>query len=110
MKKEIKKYLFDIMNSAEEINSYTNNFSFTDYSSNKLVQRAVERNFEIIGEALNALKFNHTEFMNNISEYQRIIGFRNILIHGYSEIDEKIVWDAIQKHLPILINEITSYL
>jgi len=110
MKKEIKKYLFDIMSSAEEINSYTNNFTFTDYSSNKLVQRAVERNFEIIGEALNAIKYNYSDLINKISDYQRIIGFRNILIHGYSEIDEKIVWDAIQKHLPILIKEISPHL
>ena len=44
--------------------------------------------------------------MEGISEYHRIIVFRNILAHGYDAIDEKIVWDAVKIHSPVLVKEI----
>jgi len=71
-----------------------------------MVQRAVEREFEIIGEALNRIKKVDPELLEHVSAYHRIIGFRNILAHGYDIIDEKLVWDAINKHLPVLVQEI----
>ena len=71
-----------------------------------MIQRAVEREFEIIGEALNRIKKVDPELLEQVSAYHRIIGFRNILAHGYDIIDEKLVWDAINKHLPVLVQEI----
>ena len=65
-----------------------------------------EREFEIIGEALNRIKREDPELLENVSEHHKIIGFRNILAHGYDKIDEIIVWTAITEHLPILMTEV----
>jgi uncharacterized protein with HEPN domain len=48
--------------------------------------------------------------LNNISEYRKIIGFRNVLVHGYDAIDDQIVWDTIQQHLPVLKQEVEELL
>ena len=75
-----------------------------------MTQRAIERDFEIICEALNRTRKIDEEAIEGISEYQRIIGFRNILIHGYDIVDERIVWNAITNHLPILVKDIERLL
>jgi len=106
MNDDIRKSLFDFILASEDITSFTKGLCFSDYLNNKMVQKAVEREFEIIGEALNRIKKIDSEILENISEYHRIIGFRNILIHGYDIVDEKLVWDATKKHLLILVNEI----
>jgi len=81
-----------------------------EYQNNAVTKRAVERDFEIIGEALNRIKNTDDELLEQISEHHRIIGFRNILIHGYDIVDEAIVWQAVTNHLPILIGEIKEIL
>lgn len=106
MNDEIRKSLFDVILASEDIEKFTKGLDFSDYSKNKMAQRAVEREFEIIGEALNRAKRMNPEMLENISEYHRIIGFRNILAHGYDIIEEKLVWDAVNIHLPILVKEI----
>ncbi len=108
MNDEIRKFLFDVLLASEDITKFTEDLDFSAYLKNKMVQRAVEREFEIIGEALNRIKKAYPELLEHVSEYQRIIGFRNILAHGYDMIDEKLVWDAINKHLPVLVKEINK--
>lgn len=80
------------------------------YQNKTVTKRAVERDFEIIGEALNRIRNTDEELLGKISEHHRIIGFRNILIHGYDIVDETIVWQAATNHLPILISEIKQLL
>ncbi len=106
MNDDIRKFLFDVLLASEDISSFTEGLDLSAYLKNKMVQKAVEREFEIIGEALNRIKKAEPELLEHVSEYHRIIGFRNILAHGYDIIDEKLVWDAINKHLPILVEEI----
>lgn len=106
MNDEIRKNFFDIIQAAEEIRTFVSGMNFTAYQNSPIAQRAVERDFEIIGEALNRIKVTDDEILENISEYRRIIGFRNILIHGYDIVDDIIVWKAIENHLPILEKEI----
>lgn len=65
----------------------------------------MERKFEIIGEALIRVKRLDISALDHISEHDRIIGFRNVISHGYDAIDTEIVWDAIQNHLPTLKRE-----
>lgn len=106
MNDEVKKNLIDIIQSAQEIQSFVNGMDFEEYRNHSVTKRAVERDFEIIGEALNRIKKADSELVERISEHRRIIGFRNILIHGYDIVDEAIVWQAVVKHLPVLVREI----
>jgi len=110
MKDETRKNLIDILQAAEEIENFVSGIKFETYQTTPVVKRAVERNFEIIGEALNRIKYIDDELLKKISEHHRIIGFRNILIHGYDIVDEAIVWQAVTNHLPILVREIKEIL
>jgi len=110
MNNETRKNLVDVLQAAEEIQDFVQAMDFRAYRNNPVTQRAVERDFEIIGEALNRIKYTDNELLEKISEHQRIIGFRNILIHGYDIVDEAIVWQAVTNHLPLLIKEVKEIL
>ncbi|MHC4203857.1 MAG: HepT-like ribonuclease domain-containing protein [Planctomycetota bacterium] len=110
MKDETRKNLIDILQATEEIQDFVHGMDFKAYQKKPVIKRAVERDFEIIGEALNRIKNTNYEILEKITEHHRIIGFRNILIHGYDVVDEAIVWQAVKKHLPILLREITELL
>jgi uncharacterized protein with HEPN domain len=110
MKDEIRKNLYDILHAAEEIETFTHNTDYQAYKYSPITQRAVERDFEIIGEALNRIKRIDDDILEAVSEYHRIIGFRNILIHGYDTVDDLIMWNAVTNHLPVLIEEIRNLL
>jgi len=84
MNDETRKNLIDILQATEEIQDFVCGMDFKAYKNNSVTKRAVERDFEIIGEALNRIKYTDNELLEKISEHHRIIGFRNILIHGYS--------------------------
>jgi len=110
MNDETRKNLIDVLQAIEEIQDFVCGMDFKAYQNNSVTKRAVERDFEIIGEALNRIKYTDNELLEKISEHQRIIGFRNILIHGYDIVDEAIVWQAVTNHLPILIGEVKEIL
>uniref|UniRef100_A0A831X8P9 DUF86 domain-containing protein n=1 Tax=Thermorudis peleae TaxID=1382356 RepID=A0A831X8P9_9BACT len=95
---------------AELIASFTAGKTFADYEVDALLRSAVERQFEIIGEALARLARLDETLASRISEYRRIIAFRNILIHGYADVDHHIVWDIIESKLPTLRREVTTLL
>jgi len=73
-----------------------------------MLRRAVEREFEIIGEAVS--KINQIDPTIELSAKKQIIGMRNRVIHGYDKVDNEIVWGAIIKHLPVLKTEISDLL
>jgi uncharacterized protein with HEPN domain len=91
--------LEDIIESIENINSYTNNFTLALFLTDRKTQDAVARNFEIIGEAV-ARMSNEFKKLNEHIAWQYLKDFRNILIHAYEIIDYSLVWDTIQKELP----------
>jgi uncharacterized protein with HEPN domain len=88
----------------------SNDRTVEDYNTDRMLRQAIERNFEIIGEALNRLSKIDHQLLLRISDYQRIISFRNILIHGYDAILGERVWDAVQNHLPNLMTEVEELL
>lgn len=109
MDNEIKKYLFDIQESISSIQKYIGNKrDFKTYLAEKMLRRAVEREFEIIGEALSRIE--KLDSTIEISGKRQIIGMRNRVIHGYDKIDNEIVWGIIVRHLPILKIEIDNLL
>jgi len=109
MKREIKKYLFDIMVSINSINDYLGTTkNFFEYQNNKLLRRGVEREIEIIGEAMSRiLKIDPTI---NIKNTRQIVDTRNWVIHGYDKVDDVVIWGIISKHLPELKKEVNHYL
>ena len=109
MDKGIKKYLFDIQESVASIHKYLGDKrDFNDYLADKMMRRAIEREFEIIGEAMSRIE--KLDPLIEISSKRRIIGMRNRVIHGHDKIDNEIVWGTIVRHLPTLKTEIDSLL
>jgi uncharacterized protein with HEPN domain len=110
MRLRSKKYLEDVRMAAEAIFEFTGGRKLDEYSRDMMFRSAVERQFEIIGEALNQLSRFDIQTVSRIDEYQEIISFRNKLIHGYDLIEDKIVWDAIKKQLPALHKRVVELL
>jgi uncharacterized protein with HEPN domain len=109
MQHKIFKYLYDIQLSIESIESYIgNNRNFNEYLENKMLRRAVEREFEIIGEALNQI--NKIDNSLEISFQKQIINLRNRVIHSYDNVDDEVIWGIIVRHLPVLKTEIEKLL
>ena len=100
MRPESRKYLYDICHAAEMLTRFTEGKTFEDYSQDDMLRSAVERQFKVIGETLNQLPKIDVETASQIDSYQRIIAFRNILIHGYAQVDDRIVWGLLQTRLP----------
>ncbi len=109
MELEIKKSLYDIRESIDSIENYLGfKRDFNVYRSDKMLRRAIEREFEIIGEAMSRIE--KIDSTINISSKKRIISMRNRVIHGYDKIDNEIIWGTIVRHLPTLKSEIESLL
>ena len=103
---DILKHLYDIKEAASEIRQFVEGKTFQNYDEDELLQSGVERKFEIIGEALNRIKKDDPNVLENIRESRSIISFRNILIHGYDAVDNKIVRGIIEEDLDNLIEDI----
>ena len=110
MRLEAKKYLYDIRQAADLLAAFTAGRVFADYEADAMLRAAVERQFEIIGEALAQLARLDEGLALRISEHRRIIAFRNILIHGYVDVDDRLVWDIIETRLPALRREVAALL
>jgi len=104
------KLLFDVLDSGQSIQQWCVGRTFADYESDRLFRRAVEREFEIIGEALNPLRLADPETAARITDLARIVGFRNRIIHGYDSIDDAAVWGILASYLPQLLLEVADLL
>ena len=110
MKLETAKYLWDIRRAAGLLVEFTRGKTFADYEGDVMLRSAVERQFTIIGEAMNGLARIDEATAGRITHYQRIIAFRNVLIHGYATADNQEVWDVIDADIPTLIREVDGLL
>jgi len=110
MNDRTRKLLFDVLDSARSIRDWCAGRSFADYETDRQFRRAVEREFEIIGEALNRLDHDDPETAERIPELGRIVGFRNRIIHGYDAVDNATVWGIIESHLPVLQAQVEALL
>ncbi len=104
------KLLWDARAAAERIARFTADRSFDDYLNDEMMRGAVERQFEIIGEALGSLRRIDAELAAVIPDIGRIIAFRNVLIHGYATIDDALVWGVVEGELPQLIQALAQML
>lgn len=83
---------------------------FSDYKADELLRAAVERQFEIVGEALTQLNKIDPAAAAALPDCKRIIAFRNILIHGYASVDDQIVWGVVEGSLPSLMADLRNLL
>jgi len=104
------KWLYDINLAIEEIESFLedNGNTFEAYKNNLLLKKAIERNLEIIGEAVNRIVKQYPEI--TIENARSIIGLRNFIIHSYDNITDETIWAIIINHMPKLKQEVIKFL
>jgi uncharacterized protein with HEPN domain len=102
--------LWDAKDAADAIADMTSGKTFEQLIGDIVLRSAVERQFEIVGEALARLARVDESTAQLIPNLPRIIAFRNILVHGYAEIDHARVWLVIEKHLPRLRDTLSELL
>jgi uncharacterized protein with HEPN domain len=107
---EARKYLFDIAEACSLIADFTMGKSFDDYIADAMLRSAVERQFEIAGEALSQLLQLAPELIGRITDARRIVAFRNRLIHGYASVADEVVWGIVERNLTVLRNEAAALL
>ncbi|MFA6566671.1 MAG: HepT-like ribonuclease domain-containing protein [Victivallales bacterium] len=107
---EVCKYLYDIHEASGLIEQFVAGKILEEYSADPLLRSGVERQFEIIGEALNQALRVDPDLAQSITDPGLIIAFRNRLIHGYASIADEVVWGVIEKKLPVLHREVEMLL
>lgn len=110
MRLETSKYLQDIRAAADLIATFTAGKSFSDYAAEQMLRSAVERQFEIIGEAMGRLAQLDRGLAESIPRYRSIVAFRNVLIHGYASVDDRIVWGIVEGEVPALRTKVAELL
>ena len=107
---DVRKYLYDIAQACALIERFTEGKNLGDYTSDVMLRSAVERQFEIVGEALNQALSSDPSLGDCITDAPRIIAFRNRLIHGYASVANEVVWGVIERNLPTLASEVAELL
>ncbi|MFA6173994.1 MAG: HepT-like ribonuclease domain-containing protein [Kiritimatiellales bacterium] len=110
MDDRVRECLQDILEQTREVQSFTAGITFPMYQADRKTQAAVERKFEIIGEALNRIHSADEELLERIRDYRSIISFRNILAHGYDSVEDRVVWGIIENDLNSLIEDVSELL
>ncbi len=110
MQRDPLKFLYDIREACRLVSAFTEKRTLDDYRKDPLLKSAVERQFQVIGEAMRQMVVHAPEKAARITDYQRIISFRHILVHGYDVVDDEVVWGIVEKQLPALIKDVNALL
>jgi uncharacterized protein with HEPN domain len=110
MPRDPRAWLTDIVEACNLLADFTRGKSFTDYAGDALLRSAVERQFQIVGEALRVTLQHHPELAASITDVRAIIAFRNQLTHAYSAVDKATVWGLLERRVPQLHSEVTLLL
>lgn len=98
-----RAYVWDAHRAASLIASFVAGRTWEEYETDPLLRSAVERQFEIVGEALNSLRRADSTIAARVADLPRIVAFRNVLIHGYAAIDDRLVWEVAMERIPKLL-------
>lgn len=110
MRHDPRSYLWDIQRAADAVLKFVARLDVETYAETEIIHSAVERKFEIIGEALGRLAKLDPILAQRIPDARNIIAFRNVLIHGYAAVEHHRVWRIIEESLPDLVVTVTALL
>jgi uncharacterized protein with HEPN domain len=105
-----RAWLWDVCQAADRITAFRKDRDYTDYLADDMLRAAVERQFEIIGEALSRLSQAAPELAARLTDLRRAIAMRNVLIHAYRRVDNDAVWQTSRNHLPLLRTQAAALL
>jgi len=101
-----RKYLYDIRDCCEFLLQFTAGRTIRDYRQDRGFRSAVERELQNIGEAMLQLNEVAPDIADKIEEHRNIIGFRHVLVHGYSSLDPATVWNVVETKLSRLLSQV----
>lgn len=110
MQRDPRAYLWDVREAVHAIQTFVEGMDATAYAATPLVHSAVERKFEIIGEALGQLARLDGALAARVPNLPQIVAFRNQLIHGYAAVNHNTVWNVVQDSLPSLLGCVETLL
>lgn len=103
MQRESTAYLWDALKAARRVEMFIGDRNRQEYLNDLMLRSAVERQMEIMGEALNKLRKVDKDTAANVPDLHMIVGMRNVLVHGYATLDDSVVWDAATLEIPVVI-------
>ena len=103
MRCETRTALLAAYNAAQDMQYHISGVGFLHYERERTIRAAVEREFEVIGEALNRVRRNDPDAFLLVQEHEGVIALRNVIAHGYDIIDNRRIWDFAQSMVPDLI-------
>ncbi len=110
MRVELASLLWDVQNAGVLVGEFLEGVSRSEYARNPMVRSAVERQLQIVGEALTGLRKSDSALATQIPDVHRIIGLRNVLVHGYAVVDDDVVYAAATARVPELLAAVRSLL
>ena len=102
--------VMDAVDACQELQTFTAGQTLESYKTDRLRRLAIERLFEILGEALNRVEDTDPSFRDHLPEMGKVIGMRNRLAHGYDRVNHSLVWDTVQDFVPDLQSKLTAWL
>ncbi|HHH76176.1 MAG TPA: DUF86 domain-containing protein [Phycisphaerae bacterium] len=106
-KRDDRISLQDMLDHSREAINLVGNLSFEEFSHNRVLQLAITRLVEIVGEATNRVSQNTKQAYSTIP-WPQIIGMRNRLVHGYDVIDFELLWGTVKNDLPPLVEALVE--
>jgi uncharacterized protein with HEPN domain len=103
-------YVWDAHRAASLVADFVSGRSWDDDETDAMLRSAVERQFSIVGEALNSLRRVDEGLAERIPDLTRIVAFRNVVIHGYAAIDDRLVWEVATERVPALLSVLEKLL
>jgi uncharacterized protein with HEPN domain len=102
MRREAAKLLWDAREAADRLHRFVGQHSLDSYLGDEVVRSAVERQLEVMGEALGRLRALEPDVARRVPRLQQLVAFRNFLLHQYGDSDSRLVWDVVKTRLPAL--------
>jgi uncharacterized protein with HEPN domain len=107
-RRDFEVFLWDVIDSGEAIQGYVSGKTFDDYLATPILRDAVERRFTTIGEALSQTRRLRSDL--ELRNARGAIALRNVVVHGYHDVDDQELWRIIHEELPLLLTEVRALL